>query len=191
MFLGKSYPVPVLAPDWWPDCDGWSGQHPPVEQHVGPCRPAHDAAQTGEEQGDGRLVCQDPQVRGCTCACYGFLCVSCCFKCFCTGHFVMVPLNLICLHCLQHFSFEYLFNLYWLYMLSSLFPLDLLCRLVICWWKWNVYNMPWHKTFFLSLYFFLPNYACTSTDIFLVALNSYIIVIIREKAFLNKNLIDT
>ena len=23
--------------------------------------------------------------------------------CFCTGHFVMVPLNLTCLHCLHHF----------------------------------------------------------------------------------------
>jgi len=35
------------------------------------------------------------------------LCVS-----FCTGHFVMVPLNLIYLHCLQYSLFEHLFNLY-------------------------------------------------------------------------------
>ena len=35
------------------------------------------------------------------------LCVS-----FCTGHFVMVPLNLTYIHCLQHSFFEYLFNLY-------------------------------------------------------------------------------
>jgi len=35
------------------------------------------------------------------------LCVS-----FCTGHFVMVPLNLTYLHCLQHSLFEHLFNLY-------------------------------------------------------------------------------
>jgi len=35
------------------------------------------------------------------------LCVS-----FCTGHFVMVLLNLTYLHCLQHSLFEHLFNLY-------------------------------------------------------------------------------
>jgi len=35
------------------------------------------------------------------CAC-AFLCVG-----FCTGHFVMVPLNLNCLHCLQHSFFEH------------------------------------------------------------------------------------
>jgi len=29
--------------------------------------------------------------------------VMCCV--FCTGHFVIVPINLICLHCLQHFFF--------------------------------------------------------------------------------------
>jgi len=33
--------------------------------------------------------------------------------CFCTGYFIMVPLNLTCLHCLQHVFFEHLFNLYW------------------------------------------------------------------------------
>ena len=32
---------------------------------------------------------------------YVFLCRSVCL--FCTGHFVMVPLNLTYLHCLQHF----------------------------------------------------------------------------------------
>jgi len=42
----------------------------------------------------------------CTCFCV-VLCVS-----FCTVHFVMVPLNLTYLHCLQHSSFEHLFNLY-------------------------------------------------------------------------------
>jgi len=31
---------------------------------------------------------------------------------FWTGHFVMVPLNLTYLHCLQHSLFEHLFNLY-------------------------------------------------------------------------------
>jgi len=41
--------------------------------------------------------------------------VSFCVLVFCTGHFVMVPLNLTYLHCLQHFSFEHLFNLYLLF----------------------------------------------------------------------------
>jgi len=37
----------------------------------------------------------------------------CCFVCvYCTGHFVMVPLNLTCLHYLQHSFFEHLFNLH-------------------------------------------------------------------------------
>jgi len=44
---------------------------------------------------------------------YVFLCVS-----FYTGHFVMVPLNLTYLHCLQHSLFEHLFNLY---LISELF----------------------------------------------------------------------
>jgi len=36
-------------------------------------------------------------------------------RCVCkffTGHFVMVPLNLTYLHCLQHSLFEHFFNLY-------------------------------------------------------------------------------
>ena len=32
--------------------------------------------------------------------------------CLCAGHIVIVPLNLTCLHCLQHSFFEHLFNLY-------------------------------------------------------------------------------
>ena len=39
-------------------------------------------------------------------------CVVLCV-CFCTGHFVMVPLNLTFLYCLQHSLFEHLFNLYY------------------------------------------------------------------------------
>jgi len=31
---------------------------------------------------------------------------------FCTGHFVMVPLNLTYLHCLQHSFYEHFFILY-------------------------------------------------------------------------------
>jgi len=38
-----------------------------------------------------------------TCFCV-VLCV-----CFCIGHFVVVPLNLTCLHCLQHSFFEHQF----------------------------------------------------------------------------------
>ena len=32
---------------------------------------------------------------------------------FCTGHFVMVPINFTYLHCLQHSFFEHLFNFYY------------------------------------------------------------------------------
>ena len=42
----------------------------------------------------------------CTCFCV-VLCVI-----FCTGHFVMMPLNLTYLHCLLQSLFEHLFNLY-------------------------------------------------------------------------------
>jgi len=44
----------------------------------------------------------------------GVLRVLCCSVCvfLCTGHFVMVPLNLTSLHCLQHSFFEHLYNLY-------------------------------------------------------------------------------
>jgi len=42
----------------------------------------------------------------CFCA---VLCVG-----FCTVHFVMAPLNLTCLHCLQHSFFEHYFNLYYI-----------------------------------------------------------------------------
>jgi len=42
---------------------------------------------------------------------------SWCCKSFCasfwTGHFVMVPLNMTYLHCLQHSLFEHLFNFYY------------------------------------------------------------------------------
>jgi len=44
----------------------------------------------------------------CTCKCF---CVVLCVS-SCTGHFVMVPLNLTYIHCLQHSLFEHLFNLY-------------------------------------------------------------------------------
>ena len=36
-----------------------------------------------------------------------------CSVCFCTGHFVIVPINLTCPHCLQHFFFEHLLHLYY------------------------------------------------------------------------------
>jgi len=40
---------------------------------------------------------------------------------FCTGHFVMVPLNMTYLHCLQHSLFEHLFNLYSFKQIDSRF----------------------------------------------------------------------
>ena len=44
-----------------------------------------------------------------------------CSVCFCSGHYVMVPINLTCPHCLQHFFFEYLFHLlyHWFIILHS------------------------------------------------------------------------
>ena len=49
-----------------------------------------------------------------TVACLTRFCVVLCV-CLCTGHFVMVPINLTCPHCLQQlftfFFFEHLFNL--------------------------------------------------------------------------------
>ena len=35
-----------------------------------------------------------------------------CSVCFCTSHFVMVPINLTCPHCLQHIFIKHLFYLY-------------------------------------------------------------------------------
>ena len=37
---------------------------------------------------------------------------------FYTGYFVMVPLNMTYLHCLQHSLFEHLFNLYYLFCIG-------------------------------------------------------------------------
>ena len=47
--------------------------------------------------------------------CCKSFCVVPCVS-FCTGHFVMVPLNMTYLHCLQHSLFEHLFNLYYMYV---------------------------------------------------------------------------
>jgi len=41
-----------------------------------------------------------------------------CSVCFCTGHFVMVPINLTFPHCL-HFFFEHLFHLYYVFFCRS------------------------------------------------------------------------
>ena len=44
------------------------------------------------------------------------LCVWCCYKCvFFGGHFVMVSLNLTCLHYFHHF-----FNIYLIYIMHGL-----------------------------------------------------------------------
>jgi len=42
--------------------------------------------------------------------CFVLFCVFACG--FCTGRFVMVPINLTCLHCLQHSFFQRRLNLY-------------------------------------------------------------------------------
>jgi len=42
-----------------------------------------------------------------------------------TGHFVMVPLNMTCLHCMQHSLFVHLFNLYYVDVLLPLISLSL------------------------------------------------------------------
>jgi len=39
-------------------------------------------------------------------------CAVLCF-CFCTGHFIIVRLNLTCPHCLQHSFFEHIFHFYY------------------------------------------------------------------------------
>jgi len=52
----------------------------------------------------------------------------CVFPCvsFCTGHFVMVPLNMTYLHCLQYALFEHLFNLYWhIYIVYNILYLNI------------------------------------------------------------------
>ena len=54
-----------------------------------------------------------------------------CSVCFCTGHFVTVPINLTCPHCLQHFVFEHLFHLYYLfhlYCITSMFVYTCITR---------------------------------------------------------------
>jgi len=56
----------------------------------------------------------------CMCVCV-VPCVS-----FCTGHFVMVPLNMTYLHCLQHSLFEHLSNLYWhVYIVYNILSLNI------------------------------------------------------------------
>jgi len=51
--------------------------------------------------------------------CSTCFCVILCF--WCTGHFVTVPLNLTCLHCLQHSFFEHIFNSILLHCKSTYF----------------------------------------------------------------------
>ena len=78
-----------------------------------------------------------------------------CSVCFCTGHFVMVPLNLTCPHCLQHFFFEHLFHLYLLHIYrTSLFLL--VSPGVSCWYTgtldtWDSISAPGSKTLASSL----------------------------------------
>jgi len=58
--------------------------------------------------------------------CWTWFCVVLWVR-FCTGHFVMLPLNLTYLHCLQHSLFEHLFNLYYLCICSRFFLSRRIC----------------------------------------------------------------
>ena len=65
------------------------------------------------------------------------ICIACFFgvlcACFCMGHFVLVPLNLTCLHCLEHSLFEYLFNLkYYLRIYSHILYLVIKSTTYFC-----------------------------------------------------------
>ena len=69
----------------------------------------------------------------CCVSVYSVFCyVLCVFK----GPFVMVPINLTCPHCLQHFLFEHLFHLYYPTQ-CRLQPLTLVTENTCCftWWK--------------------------------------------------------
>jgi len=84
-----------------------------------------------------------------TCFCV-VLCVG-----FCKGHFLMVPLNVTHLHCLQHSFFKHLFNLY----LFTTNHIMFLCgaRYVICGYTIFLFNVKavitdtfaWHKLTYL------------------------------------------
>ena len=53
---------------------------------------------------------------------------------------VMVPINLTCPHCLQHFFFEHLFHLYspaWFPFIYCLFVLNNFCDLLRAYFEWN------------------------------------------------------
>jgi len=71
--------------------------------------------------------------------CKSFCVVPC--ASFCTGHFVMVPLNTTYLHCLQHSLFEHLFN----FLLTSLANYDEQITLV----SHFVYFFSWLQTPYL------------------------------------------
>ena len=54
-----------------------------------------------------------------------FHCISTTCVSFCTGHFVIVPLNMTYLHCLQHSLFEHPFNFYYILFESDTLVLHL------------------------------------------------------------------
>jgi len=88
--------------------------------------------------------------------CYKNFCVVPCAS-FCTGHFVMVPLNMTCLHCLQHSLFVHLFNLYYktflLYIQIHIAqPTVNTGKYVITWWilKFNILENSVMLTYFLG-----------------------------------------
>jgi len=81
---------------------------------------------------------------------YVFFCVVLCFG-ICTGHLVMVHLNLTYLHCLQHYLFKHIFNLYYIiigYVVCSYFIND-----------YNTGKVVWLTYFcFRSLWLVILNY---------------------------------
>jgi len=63
---------------------------------------------------------------------------------FCTGHFVMVPLNLTNLHCWQHH--EHLFYLYYIYSSCIVYKLMKHSELIKNNWHWNMQHTKDLKT---------------------------------------------
>jgi len=89
---------------------------------------------------------------------YSVFCYVLCV--FCTGHFVMVPINLTCPHCLQHFFSEHLFHLYWhIYIVYKILSLNISLIYILSFNVWeerkarliymlsNKKNSIWHHWF--------------------------------------------
>jgi len=106
-----------------------------------------------------------------SCCCKSVCVVPCVI--FCTGHFVMVPLNMTHLHCLQHSLFEHLFNLYFeLEGLQKLFNMfvHLYCPQIRNAWRYKTHKLCYHnkeihfkqqlRKYWINLRFMLENNEC-------------------------------